>query len=48
MADSVEDRKLQVVLDKMGFHDAIFKGAIADQAIGQRMTKEDLMYILKG
>jgi SNF2 family DNA or RNA helicase len=48
MADSVEDRKLQVVLDKMGFHDAIFKGAIADQAISQRMTKEDLMYILNG
>lgn len=48
MADSVEDRKLQVVLDKMGYHDAIFKGAIADQAISQRMTKEDLMYILGG
>jgi len=48
MADSVEDRKLKVVLDKMGYHDAIFKGAIADQAISQRMTKEDLMYILEG
>jgi hypothetical protein len=48
MADSVEDRKLKVVLDKMGFHDAIFKGAIADQAISQRMTKKDLMYILEG
>ena len=46
MADSVEDRKLKVVLDKMGFHDAIFKGAIADQAISQRMTKKDLFYIL--
>jgi SNF2 family DNA or RNA helicase len=48
MADSVEDRKLKVVLDKMGYHDAIFKGAIADQAISQRMTKKDLMYILEG
>lgn len=48
MADSVEDRKLQVVLNKMGYHDAIFKGAIADQAISQRMTKADFEYILNG
>lgn len=48
MSNSVEDRKLKVVLDKMGYHDAIFKGAIADQAISQRMTKKDLMYILEG
>lgn len=48
MADSVEDRKLKVVLDKMGYHDAIFKGAIADQAISQRMTKADFEYILNG
>jgi SNF2 family DNA or RNA helicase len=48
MANSVEDRKLKVVLDKMGYHDAIFKGAIADQAISQRLTKKDLMYILEG
>jgi len=46
MANSVEDRKLKVVLDKMGYHDAIFKGAIADQAISQRMSKKDFMYIL--
>jgi SNF2 family DNA or RNA helicase len=48
MANSVEDRKLQVVIEKMGFHDAVFKGAIADQAISQRMTREDLEFILKG
>jgi hypothetical protein len=30
----------------MGYHDAIFKGAIADQAISQRMSKKDFMYIL--
>ena len=48
MANSVEDRKRQVILDKMGYHDAIFNGAIADQAISQRMTKKDFMYILEG
>ena len=48
MANSVEDRKLKIVIDKMGFHDAVFKGAIADQAISQRMTKEDLEFILNG
>jgi hypothetical protein len=48
MNNSVEDRKLKIVIEKMGFHDAVFKGAIADQAISQRMTKEDLEFVLKG
>lgn len=44
--ESVEDRKDEVIAMKKGYHDAVFKGAIHDQAISARMTKEDLYYIL--
>lgn len=44
--ESVEDRKADVIAQKKGYHDAVFKGAIRDQAISARMTREDLFYIL--
>lgn len=43
---SVEDRKEEVIEQKKGYHDAVFKGAIRDQAISARMTSADLYYIL--
>lgn len=43
---SVEDRKDEVITMKKGYHDAVFKGAIRDQAISARMTAADLRYIL--
>jgi SNF2 family DNA or RNA helicase len=43
---SVEDRKDEVIAQKKGYHDAVFKGTIHDRAISARMTREDLYYIL--
>lgn len=48
MADSVEDRKLEIIATKKKYHEGIFQGTIADQSVSARMTKEDLMYILTG
>lgn len=48
MANSVEDRKLKIVEKKQGYHQGVFKGAIADQSASARMTREDLMWILTG
>ena len=48
MADSVEDRKIDIIQKKLGFHDQIFNGDIADQAASARMTREELWYILIG
>lgn len=46
--DSVEDRKLEIIARKRGFHDSIFRGQIAEEAISARMTGDDLWYILTG
>jgi SNF2 family DNA or RNA helicase len=48
MADSIEDRKMKVVQRKQGYHEGVFKGAIAGQSASARMTKDDLLYILRG
>lgn len=48
MADSVEDRKQEIITKKQSFHNQVFKGAVADQSVSARMTKEDLRYILLG
>ena len=46
MADSVEERKLKIIMDKQKYHEAVFKGAIADQSESARLTKQDLLYML--
>lgn len=46
MADSVEDRKMDIIMRKQGFHEGVFKGAVADQATSTRMSRDDLLYIL--
>jgi SNF2 family DNA or RNA helicase len=48
MANSVEDRKWEVIQRKAKYHEGVFKGAIADASASARMTKADLLYILRG
>jgi hypothetical protein len=48
MADSVEDRKLKIVERKKGYHKGVFGGAITDEAMSARMTREELVFILTG
>lgn len=46
--NTVEDRKQKIIATKAGYHDAIFKGAVAEQSDSMRLTKGDLTYILRG
>lgn len=48
MANSVEERFLEIIERKHGYHLGIFKGEMSDDAISARMTAEDLEYILTG
>lgn len=48
MADSIEDRKLEIIEKKQGYHSAIYEGEINEAAVSARMTRADLMYILTG
>lgn len=48
MANSVEDRKRELIGQKHGYHKAVFQGAINEEAQSARMTAEDLNYILTG
>lgn len=43
---SIEERKDEVIMQKKGYHDGVFKGAIKDNAVSARMTAADLYYIL--
>lgn len=46
MADSVEHRKLEIIEKKQGYHQALYEGAVNDEALTSRMTGEDLLYVL--
>jgi SNF2 family DNA or RNA helicase len=46
MANSIEDRKLQIIMNKLGFHNAVFKGAIAEDAMSSRMTYDDYLWMI--
>jgi len=48
MVDSVDERKLEIVEKKKGYHDAAFKGEMASGAMSARMSRADLLYILTG
>lgn len=48
MAGSVEQRKVEVISMKLGFHQTMFKGEIGEDALSARMTASDLWYILTG
>jgi superfamily II DNA or RNA helicase len=48
MADSVEDRKREIIATKQGYHDAIFEGRAIESALSARLTQNDLYYMLLG
>jgi SNF2 family DNA or RNA helicase len=48
MANSIEQRILEIVMKKWGFHEGTFRGKISEEAISARMTADDLWYILTG
>lgn len=48
MVDSIEDRKVEIISIKLGFHRGMFKGEISEDFISARMTGGDVMYILTG
>lgn len=48
MPGSVEDRKMEIIARKQGYHQGVFQGKINEDAISARMTSEELMYILIG
>lgn len=48
MANSVEERKKDVIQRKADYHKGVFKGSIAAQTASAKMSLEDLMYILTG
>lgn len=47
MANSVEDRKMEIIQRKQGYHEQVFKG-VQEGSDSARMTKQDLYYILTG
>lgn len=47
MDDSVEERRKQIVAKKQAY-DQDFKGEIVTTAVSQRMTKDELLYMLTG
>ncbi len=46
MANSIEDRKQEIINRKQGYHQALYEGKVNEAAISARMTKDDLLYIL--
>ncbi len=48
MADSIEERKREIIDTKHGYHSTLFDGHAVEEATAAKMTKEDLMWILLG
>lgn len=48
MANSVEERKQEIIATKEGYHRQLFDGKPAEDAIASKLSREDLIYILKG
>jgi SNF2 family DNA or RNA helicase len=47
MANSVEDRILQIIMQKQGYHNGLFQ-PIAGVSTSARITRDDFLYILTG
>lgn len=47
MANSIEDRKMDIIHRKQGYHDQIFSG-VEEHTASSKMSREDLLYILTG
>jgi erythromycin esterase-like protein len=48
MERSVEDRKAELVAQKRSYHEALFDGKAAEDAMASRMSREDLIWVLTG
>jgi SNF2 family DNA or RNA helicase len=48
MAGSVEDRKQEILATKRGYHEALFDGKAAEDAMASKLSREDLVWILTG
>lgn len=48
MADSIEERKQEIISTKHGYHTALFDGKAIEESYSAQMTKQDLLYILLG
>lgn len=48
MADSVDERKLDICDRKYQYHASLFDGRAMEEAISASMSREDLLYILTG
>lgn len=48
MADSVEERKQEIIATKYGYHAALFDGKAVEDSISAKLTREDLLHILLG
>ena len=48
MANSVEERKQEIIAMKKGYHTQLFDGKAAEDAMASKLSREDLIYILKG
>jgi SNF2 family DNA or RNA helicase len=48
MANSVEERKQEIIATKQGYHQTLFDGKAAEDSIASKLSREDLIYILKG
>lgn len=48
MANSVEERKRDIIATKRSYHEQIFDGAIHDDAVSAKLSREELLWILVG
>jgi hypothetical protein len=48
MANSMEERKQEIIEQKKAYHDGVFKGGIASKSVSARMTKQEMLYVLTG
>lgn len=48
MANSVEERKQEIIATKQGYHTQLFDGKAMDDVISSKLSREDLTYILTG
>lgn len=48
MADSVEERKQEIIARKFGYHQALFDGKAIEESMSAKLTRDDLLHILTG
>lgn len=48
MHNSVDERKAEIIEQKRGYHEALFDGKAVEDSIASKLSREDLVYILRG